>query len=95
MQILVVDDHPLFRQARRRILGSRLPSVRTGEAASADIATLTPAQVNVPAMITSGKLSKRIAHEFGLRNRIRATLRVAALEYSRVGFPPAHAGLHA
>lgn len=51
-------------------------------------------------MITSGKLSKRIAHEFGLRNRIRPTLRVtalrvAALEYSRVGFPPAHAGLHA
>lgn len=39
-----------------------------GETASTRIATLTPAQMNVLAMIKVGKLNKQIAHELGIGN---------------------------
>ena len=38
MQILLVDDHPLFRQALRQILGANMPSVRIDEAESIEVA---------------------------------------------------------
>ena len=69
-EILIADDHPLFRSALHQALTLGLgPAEALSEeakAASAGLASLTPQQFRVLTMVCEGLLNKQIAYDLNV-----------------------------